>query len=165
MANVSLTRVNQKLSQVKVLLAMNHELSPVQLQAIVEAAAFHLVCAYQHYLRELAEVYGLKNTLAVRSEVDLITAFEAAKKYPAEAEELVSLKRSSSSWLSQLHDYYDSLWSLPRIMESQPTENLIPVVDVDQSSSAKPVDPATIAQWQVAFVDLVVRQRATSAEF
>ena len=79
MANLSLTRVNQKLAQAKILLssADGESLTPIHRNSIMEAAAFHLVSAYQHYLRELTETYGLKHAIGVRTELDLIKAFEA----------------------------------------------------------------------------------------
>lgn len=164
MANLSLTRVNQKLMQAKSLLQVVDEgsLTPVHLNAVLEGAAFHLICAYQHYLRELAETYGLKNVLSVRTEAELVNAFEAASKYPAEAEELVALRKDGSSWLAQLQGYYDSLWRQPVVNGTRDTDNLINLVDVD---FAIEVNLALILCWQGDFTALVMRQRETSAEF
>jgi len=166
MANLSLTRVNQKLMQTKHLLQVVNvdSLAPVHLNALLEGAAFHLICAYQHYLREIAETYNLKNVVALRSEDDLIGAFEAAKKYPAEAEELVTLRKDGKSWLVQLQSYYDSLWRLPVASENRDADNLISLVNMD-SADAVEVDLAVIQGWQRDFVALVMRQRETSAEF
>jgi hypothetical protein len=166
MANLSLTRVNQKLMQAKQLLQVVDvdSLSPVHLNALLEGAAFHLVCAYQHYLREIAETYSLKNVVTLRSEDDLIGAFEAAKKYPAEAEELVTLRKDAKSWLVQLQSYYDSLWRLPVVNENRDADNLINLVNVD-SVDLIDVDLGVIQGWQRDFTSLVLRQRETSAEF
>lgn len=164
MANLSLTRVNQKLMQAKSLLqhADESSVAPVHLNAVLEGAAFHLICAYQHYLRELAETYGLKNILSLRTEAELVSAFEAASKYPAEAEELVALRKDGSSWLAQLQVYYDSLWRQPVVNDVRDAENLIGLVDID---SAVEVNLALINAWQGDFTALVMRQRETSAEF
>ncbi len=166
MANLSLTRVNQKLMQAKSLLQTVDEgtVTPVHLNAVLEGAAFHLICAYQHYLREIAETYGLKNIITLRSELDLINAFEAAKKYPAEAHELNDLRKDSSLWLSQLHNYYDSLWRVPVIADIQETANLISLVDADKTPLVE-VNLDVIQGWQGDFTALVLRQRETSAEF
>jgi len=166
MANLSLTRVNQKLTQAKLLLQDVDEesLSPVHLNSLMEGASFHLVCAYQHYLREIAETYGLKNIIALRNESDLVAAFESAKKYPAEAQELNDLRKDPTSWLSQLHSYYDSLWRLPIAVDSQANESLINLVDVD-AADIREVDVGLIQGWQSEFTALVLRQRETSAEF
>ncbi len=166
MANLSLTRVNQKLMQAKQLLQVVdvNSLTPVHLNALLEAAAFHLMCAYQHYLREIAETYGLKNVVVVRSEDDLIGAFEAAKKYPSDAEELATLRKDANAWLVQLQRYYDSLWRLPVVSENRDSDNLISLVDID-SVDAIDVDLAVIQGWQREFTALVLRQRETSAEF
>lgn len=166
MTNLSLTRVNQKLMQAKALLDNLDEQSllPVHRNAVLEAAAFHLVCAHQHYLRELAENYGLKNIISLRNEQDLVSAFEAAKKYAVEAEELQELRKQPASWLSQLQVYYDSLWRTPVRAESVQSENLISLVDTD-SVSLPEVDIALVRNWQTEFTALVMRQRETSAEF
>ena len=166
MANLSLTRVNQKLMQAKQLLQVVdvNSLTPVHLNALLEGAAFHLMCSYQHYLREIAETYGLKNVVVLRSEDDLIGAFEAAKKYPAEAEELVALRKDVKSWLVQLQSYYDSLWRLPVVNENRDADNLINLVNVD-SVDLIDVDLGGVQGWQRDFTSLVLRQRETSAEF
>lgn len=166
MANLSLTRVNQKLMQAKLLVQGVDEesLSPVHRNALLEGAAFHLICAYQHYLREIAETYGLKNIIALRSEADLINAFEAAKKYPAEAQELNDLRKEPGSWLTQLQTYYDSLWRIPVIADVQQSENLISLVNTDDAAYPN-VDLSVILGWQGDFTALVLRQRETSAEF
>jgi len=166
MANLSLTRVNQKLMQAKQLLQVVDvdSLTPVHLNALLEGAAFHLVCAYQHYLREIAETYGLNNVVVLRSEDDLIGAFEAAKKYPAEAEELVALRKDATSWLVQLQSYYDSLWRSPVVSESRDSDNLITLVDINAVAIPR-VDVGVVLGWQREFTALVLRQRETSAEF
>lgn len=166
MANLSLTRVNQKLMQAKQLLQVvdPDSLMPVHLNALLEGAAFHLICAYQHYLREIAETYGLKNVVSLRSEEDLIGAFEAAKKYPAEAEELVALRKDAKSWLVQLQSYYDSLWRLPVVNQHHDSDNLISLVNMDSVDLIE-VDLVVIQGWQRDFMALVLRQRETSAEF
>jgi hypothetical protein len=164
MANLSLTRVNQKLMQTKQLLQVVDldSLTPVHLNSLLEGAAFHLMCAYHHYLREIAETYGLKNIVMLRSEDDLIAAFEVANKYPAEAEELVALRRDASSWLVQLQAYYDLLWRLPVVKETHDDNNLINLIAMD---SADKVDLSVIQAWLREFTALVLRQRETSAEF
>lgn len=166
MANLSLTRVNQKLMQAKHLLQVVdvNSIAPVHLNALLEGATFHLICAYQHYLREIAETYGLKNLVVLRSEDDLIGAFEAAKKYPAEAEELVTLRKDAKSWLVQLQNYYDSLWRLPVANEKRDSDNLINLVNMDSANPVE-VDLGVIQGWQRDFTALVLRQRETSAEF
>ena len=164
MANLSLTRVNQKLAQAKLLISGVDEkaLKPIHLNSLLEAAAFHLICAYQHYIREIAEIYGLKHAIGLQNEVDLIKAFEAAKKHPAEAEELAALRLSASSWLVQLQTYYDSLWQLPKLANPQ-SDDLISLVDVDKV--VMPVTIESVRHWHSEFVALVLRQRETSAEF
>ena len=165
MANLSLTRVNQKLAQAKLLISGVDEdsLKPLHRTALMEASAFHLVCAYQHYVREIAETYGLKHATGLKDETDLMKAFEAAKKHPAEAEELIALRLNVNSWLAQLQNYYDSLWQVPKSVSPHATEGLISLVDVDKI--VVPVNFKLIQEWHAEFVALVLRQRETSAEF
>lgn len=174
MANISLTRVNQKLTQARVLLdgVDANNLKPVHLNSLKEAAAFHLVCAYQHYLREIAETYGLKNTASIRTESELSEAFQAAKKHPVEAEELIALRQNANSWLGQLHKYYAALWDVPASnavatssSESQESDSIISVVNIDPRFDVSQVDIPSIQSWHADFVALVMRQRETSAEF
>jgi len=174
MANISLTRVNQKLAQVRALLdgVDVNNLTSVHCNALKEAAAFHLVCAYQHYLREIAETYWLKNVSGIRTESDLSEAFLAAKKHPAEAEELISLRKNTNSWLAQLHRYYDALWVVPVSTalatvseESQENEIIISAVNIDPRFDISQVDIPLILAWHTDFLALVKRQRETSAEF
>ncbi|RYY75651.1 MAG: hypothetical protein EOO52_09740 [Gammaproteobacteria bacterium] len=166
MANLSLTRVNQKLAQAKLLVTGVDEkaLTPVHRNSLLEASAFHLVCAYQHYIREVAETYGLKHAIGLQDESDLVKAFDAAKKHPAEAEELAALRSDSTSWLVQLQIYYDSLWQVPKLVTPQTSEELIGLVDLDRAAAA-PVTFESVLQWHSKFVALVLRQRETSAEF
>ena len=164
MANLSLTRVNQKLAQAKLAIqaAGSEQLTQIHINSQMEAAAFHLMCAYQHYLREIAETYGLKQTLGLRTEADLANAFIAAAKQPAEAEELSSLARNSQSWLAQLQRYYDSLWAVPVPITHQAEDALIPLINLEP---VEQVSPESISSWHKAFVELAMRQRETSAEF
>lgn len=162
MPNFSLTRVNQKLGQANALLQQPDASTQVHRQSLIEAVTFHLVCAYQHYLRELAETYGLKSVIGIATAGELVKAFEAAGKYPAEAQELVEL-RAGRSWLADLHSYYDSLWRTPSPASSPREEELINVVNIDQTAPVP--DLAQLIQWHKSFVELVKRQRQTSAEF
>ena len=162
-ANLSLTRVNHKIAQARQLLqgVDADSLKPIQRGAIIEAAAFHMVCAYQHYLREIAETYGLKGASAIADEPELIAAFASAHKHPAEAEELLSLQGDASSWLARLQAYYQSLWSQPKPAKTPADENFISLVEVE----VELVDVATLQHWLEEFVYLIQRQRETSAEF
>lgn len=172
MANISLTRVNQKLSQARVLLeAAVSELTPVHQNSLKEAVSFHLVCAYRHYLREIAETYGLKYSATIATESDLQEAFYQAKKHPVEAEELIALRANENSWLRQLHSYYDFLWSVPvpavvtAEVEQEGASDIIKLVNVDPTPASMEVNIPLLASWHGEFVALVRRQRETSAEF
>lgn len=171
MANLSLTRVNQKLNQARVLIQYleNADLTEVERDSYCEASAFHLTCAYRHYLKELAETYHLKSVSGFASEEELINAFVAAKKYPVEASELLSLRDQKGSWLWQLQEHYNSLWVPPRLVSTaeidhEHNSNLINLVEI--GAEGLPVfDPSKLNQWLGEFIGLVQRHRQTSAEF
>ncbi len=169
MPNLSLTRVSQKLAQAKILLDCVDEaaITPIHLNSLKEAATFHLICAYQHYLREIAEAYWLKNIINIRTETDLINAFQVAKKQPAEAEELIALRNDANSWLGQLHTYYESLWMMPSVVAHEPESDdlLIKTINLESSFDMAQVNLALISFWHESFIALVMRQRETSAEF
>jgi hypothetical protein len=180
MANLSLVRVNQKLAQAMVMLervkqATANASEALWVNAARESIAFHLMCAYQHYLREIAETYFIKHPGSITTEADLVLAFQAAKKHPAEVNELLALRQAPDSWLHQLHVYYESLWrvSAPANLTSLPTgspktslpENLIELVNVEQEVKNEQVEVGVMFTWHQAFVALVMRQRQTSAEF
>ena len=168
MTNRSLIRVNQKLAQALILLrgAEAENLSIIHINSILEGAAFHLVCAYQHYLRELTEVYGVKQILEVGDESALVKALQSAARHPAEAHELLELRIDQRSWLAQLYAYYNSLWKVPIIDEPHDDDHsLIQVVNLDAVEEMPQVTASVIAGWHTAFVELVRRQRETSAEF
>lgn len=169
MPNLSLTCVNQKLAYAKSLLQVMDELNltPVRLNSLKEAAAFHMMCAYHHYLREIAETYWLKNSASIQTEVDLIAAFQAAKKHPSEAQELIALRDDGNSWLAHLHTYYESLWAVPTALanDKQNDELLIKIVNLESSFDLTRVDSTVVAFWCESFTELLLRQRATSVEF
>ena len=169
MANLSLTRVNQKLAQARVLLENGNDstLALLHNNSLKEAIAFHLVCAYRHYLREIAETYWLKGIAAIHSEADLMNALDVAKKQPAEAGELISLRKDVSSWLSQLHLYYESLWLVPVSADNKYEfrNNLIDTVNLEPNFNTASVTLELLVLWHQSFLVLVARQRETSAEF
>ncbi|MES2676392.1 MAG: DUF6586 family protein [Pseudomonadota bacterium] len=169
MPNLSLTCVNQKLAYAKSLVQAldDSTLTAVCLNSLKEAAAFHLMCAYHHYLHEIAETYWLKNSASIKTEAELIAAFQAARKHPSEAEELIALRKEVNSWSTQLHTYYESLWSVPAVAlnNKQNNELLIKIVNLESSFNLIQVDATLIASWYESFAELVLRQRATSAEF
>lgn len=173
MANLSLTQVNLKIQMARrqIALATAAE-GKIERQASMESALFLLLNAYQHYLRELAENYHLKNIKDIQSSDQLLAAFQIANKVPAELNELLVLANDKTSWLAQMQSAYASLWSMPlnpvrgydevvREADSQ----LIQLMPVSADLASASLQIANVEQWVDAFVDTVKRQRLTSAEF
>lgn len=137
--------------------------------AILDAVVFHLMCGYQNYLRELAENYRVVNFSLIDSEASLLSALDLIGKVPSEAVELSNLRHQPSSWLTQLHSYYESLWLAsdlgPPVNKASP-ENVIPLVSLDEESFTHPrVQLEQVTVWEKAFSELIARQRETSCEY
>ena len=177
MANASLSRVNQKLAYARALLKIasvsGHPTSAaerLQLQALMDAVVFHLVCGFHHYLRELAENYRVADVAEINDCSSLVAALAAIDKAPAEATELTLLVDESNSWLGQLQRYYKSVWSVSKDDSEHrdndaESDNLIAVKILEGSDQDLDVDLEILRQWENAFSSLIARQRETSSEY
>lgn len=173
MANKSLAMVNQKLAYARATMALLDTLSApanasqrLQQQALLDAGAFHLRCAYSHYLRELGENYALPQVAHIESEEDLRKAFSAQGKSPAELQELLQLGERSDSWLSHLKRAYQACWRLADSNAVAADPSRIQVVNLDAApESNEPISRARLTDWYRALTDLIARQRETSAEY
>ncbi len=169
MAASNLSLVNQKLAYCRAMMKLiQAEPAPkraddrLKRQALLDAGAFHLLCAYHHYLRELAENYAVPDTSRILSEQDLLRALERLGKNPSEARELQALNDDADSWLAGLRNAYDTFWQPPAGDSAQRIE----VVDLDSPpGAARQVSRETLEGWYRAFNELVERQRETSAEY
>lgn len=171
MPNTSLTMVNQKLAYCRATRAMaeglpeaTHAGQRLQLQALLDAGAFHLLCAYRHYVRELGENYVLPRVTEINSEDDLEKALAAQGKTPVEIRELQQLRRDPNSWLAQLQASYQACWQLP-VGRPGGSEAFIQAVDLDAPAAPQPVTVDTLNTWYRAFNELVARQRESSTEW
>lgn len=170
MAATSLSLVNQKLAFCRALMKLiRQEPEPreasarMRCQSLLDAAAFHLFCAYRHYLREVAENYMVANSADIVSEDDLINALQRMGKVPSEARELKGLREDSDSWLTELQSAYEACWQLsdPVAMSQR-----IQVMDLDAPKGrSKSVTRERLESWFDAFGRLIERQRETSAEY
>jgi hypothetical protein len=173
MAITYLQLVNQKLAYARALLRALQPLGlpataaqRLEQQSLIDAISFHLACAYRHYLRELAQNYGIKQAEGISTEAHLKTALAGQDKTAAEVLELQVLRQQPDSWMSLMHEHYESCWTLP----SEPTQEvavpeseLIRVYDLDSRPEA--VDYSLLIRWHDEFVALTGRQRETSAEY
>ena len=177
MANSSLSLVNQKLAYARATLkeAAFPEggaiaTKKLQQQALLDAAVFHLMCGFNHYLREVAETYQVKEVATVNDCASLWAALSAMDKEPAEALELQLLAGDNASWLGQLQRYYQSLWATPKAEpehrgKEEEQENLIAVKVIDVVDETQEVDLEVIQSWAASFSAMVARQRETSSEY
>lgn len=166
----SLTQVNQKLAYARALFkqcwreadsqSVNRRLTS---QALLDGAVFHLLCAYRHYLRELAETYAVPEAGQILTEADLVEALENLGKNPAEARELLALRWDSDSWLTGLQTAYNACWETP---EPEANRHRIKVLDLE-APEGRPGQVTTerLQRWLEAFEELTERQRETSAEY
>lgn len=176
MANASLSLVNQKLAYARVLLKQAStsglaatSMGRLQLQATLDAAVFHLVCGFDHYLREVAENYQVKDVEAIHDCSGLLSALAAIDKEPSEALELALLSQDPASWVGQMEHYYKSLWFTARPRKDnrapQVDSDLIPVKAIPAIDDPREVDLDAVHAWERSFAALIARQRETSSEY
>lgn len=171
MSQTSLAMVNQKLAYSRATMALLDGLSDatnasqrLQHQALLDAGAFHLLCAYSHYLRELGENYALPNVLRIMTEDDLQQALAKQGKEPAEIRELQQLRHHSDSWLAELNASYQACWTLSEPV-STALEGRIAVMNLDAPAVARPVTRERLRHWYSELTELIARQRETSSEY
>jgi hypothetical protein len=168
-----LSLVNQKLAFAGAIIRLLNApqiRQPLEQQALVDAAAFHLAMGLHFYLRELAEHHRIKNVSAIYSVQDLVAALQQSDSTSSESSELLSLTQANGTWLHQLTGYYTQLSKSPEKPKEKKAfgqENLIDLVElteVDESPLLK-LTPELLASWFDNFRVLVLRQRDTSAEY
>lgn len=169
----SLSLVNQKLAHARALVRAvsissipDNATEHLTQQALLDGAVFHLVCGYQHYLRELAENYRVKNLDSVKDEKTLADVLAELGKESAEVVELALIKDAVDSWLSQLQRYYQQLWALPLDVSDNhnlKSDTLIPLVVLDDVTRG--VTLQQVEAWEKSFSTIIARHRETSAEY
>src|SRR5690554_869536 len=169
--------VNQKLSCARALLRLVNDLpTPLPTNqriphtALLQGAVFHLIYAYQFYIREIAERRQVARHLHIESEDQLLAAFESAGAPPSDALELSSLRRDPHSWVAKMHEAYAAIGHLPTQKDKNAVETnrdrLIAVVAIDsESGDTQALTQLQISEWEKAFSDLILRQREVSAEY
>lgn len=171
----SLSLVNQKLAYARALLALvqgqgtnEKAADALQRKALLDATVSHLVCGYQHYLRELAEGLRVKSSGSVKAERDLVGALTEIGKTSSEADELLALRIKDDSWLANLYRSYEQQWAMtakPSASRAATDENLIGAVAIDQSLETTEASVTNVMLWYNALVDVIQRQRETCAEY
>jgi len=114
--------------------------------ANTESALFHLYCAYQSLLWEIANTYDvtMESHLAL---VDLLAIFQKANKVSGELNQLGELERNPASWLSNMLLGWSRVQTLGvvkvRTVASAPaTSAAITVCDVSEDVSLQQLE-----QW------------------
>lgn len=170
MGSASLGMVNQKLAYTRALLTQLRVLPEANAgqrlarQAVLDAGIFHLVCAYNHYLRELAEHYAVTQVEQITTENDLEQALLAQGKSPAELHELQELRRQPESWLTQLHASYDACWRLPN---QKPVQSAMRIQALDLEAASAPLAMTEKRLQEVceALEELITRHRESVTEW
>lgn len=170
MGSASLGMVNQKLAYTRALLTQLRVLPEANAgqrlarQAVLDAGIFHLVCAYNHYLRELAEHYAVTQIEQITTENDLEQALLAQGKSPAELHELQELRRQPESWLTQLHASYDACWRLPNQKPVQ-SATRIQALDLEAASAPVAMTEKRLQGMCEAAEELITRHRESVTEW
>jgi len=169
--------VNQKLSCARALLKLINDLpTPLPTNqriphtALLQGSVFHLIYAYQFYIREIAERRQIARYLHIESENQLVAAFESAGVIPSEALELNSLRQDPHSWVAKMHEAYAAIGLLPTQKDKSPAEtsrdHLIAIVALDpESGDTEMLTQRQVSEWEKAFSDLIFRQREVGAEY
>ncbi len=173
-----LSLVNQKLAyttaivnQLNLSLVESKPSNKLLLQALGDAAVFHLAMALHFYLRELAEQHRIKNLSTIASIQDLASALEQSDKISSEVSELLELIQTNDTWLSQLTDYYGHLFQSPVKLKEKKAfgqgENQIELIELTEVGvgSLAQLTPGLLVSWLDSFRALVIRQRETTAEY
>lgn len=176
MAITHLSLVNQALANAAALLAMwgardtRTSQARIERRALAAAALQQMAQGYRFYVREIAEQYQLKGLAQLDSAAALAAALTAAGRAPGEAQELQQLEADTHSWLAAL-----------LAAARQQTASPVPAPEVKAFAAAlqseeaapelislveEPAEPnVNLPLWLQAFRQLVLRQRATSAEY
>ena len=172
-----LSLVNQKLAFAGATLSLLNSPSgeqinsrKLELQALGDAAVFHMMMALHFYLRELAELHQIKNPAAIYSVQDLNTALLQLDKTSSVSSEIVALSQLNGSWLNQLIQYYEQLSKSPQKPKDKKAfgqEHLIEIVELTEANGQPSINltPELLTLWLESFRALVIRQRETSAEY
>lgn len=171
MAN-HLSLVNQKLNFARVMLAQfepDRDLSDHSplVSAQCEAVLLHLYTAYHFYLRELADVNGVKSAALITSLDELSEVLQGSGRQPTEIAELRGLVSERSSWLSRMIASHAQIFQSPKpkTQMKNTSNNLIVVVDLNREEEQALPNHQTLQSWLQEFILIVLRHRETSAEY
>jgi hypothetical protein len=174
MAASYLSRVNLKLAQTSYIIGLLEVDSAAghRQKALIEASLFHLNLAFIFYVRELAELNGVKAHHALNSVNQLDESLRALARQSSDVRELSLLVGESGSWLKQLLGAYDALFfSAPTIKVEKAfpvsSGSVIPLVDVlglPEVFDEIEISIGDLKHIHSAFMALVIRQRETNTE-
>ena len=140
--------------------------------ALIDACLFHLQLAFKFYLRELAELNGVKSHYSICSISELGDALRSLGRQSSDVRELSDLAIGAGTWLRRLQSSYELLsFSSSPLKQAKAfpvaSGSVIPLVDVSEVpeylGEAK-VSVDGLAFIYDAFLQLIVRQRETNAE-
>ncbi|MFT7301042.1 MAG: hypothetical protein ACI89Z_001510 [Porticoccus sp.] len=165
--NAYLSAVNQKLYFSKLLLGqIQSELScNAQLkEALCQSVLHQLVCAYRHYLREIATTYQFKSPESIFVIEHLSSCLASINKHPGEAQEIANLEANPDSWLYQLMYVYKQSLDLPRPEGKTVESSPIAVMQVDQQVDCISLGYEQLIIWYKNFQEMVDRHRSLMIE-
>ena len=165
--NAYLSAVNQKLYFSKLLLGQiqpEHNCTAQLKEALCPSVLHQLICAYRHYLREIATTYQFKSPESISVIEHLSSCLASINKHPGEAQEIANLEANPDSWLYQLLSVYQQSLELPQqeatIIESSP----IAVMQVDQQVDCISLGYDQLIIWYENFQEMVDRHRSLMIE-
>lgn len=173
---------NQQLTFARVQLeAAANATSTLSRRAHWQASVAQLVLALECYAGELQGLYGLKSPLSVGAELfsTLVRDAQHAGKVCVEAEQLASLEKDRTSWLSRLWQWQNNL---PRLAMSTSRRSVLAETSLTEAEKQRSagIDIIDVSEQEVdslgfseqrlkdtlnMFSSLVERQRSDGAEF
>lgn len=173
MAISNFSRVNQKLSFVRVLLRLATEddsESRLHQDALLTSALMQFGMAFHFYIREVADRAHVKTAHLLNNFDELESALLQNQQYSAEVAEIKNLLEQPHSWLGQLRLCLDESKQSPAKPKEKkafrPDENLIEIVEISTAENESPLvlSSAILRAWLANFDELIQRHRETGAE-
>ena len=158
MSNSWQAQVNQKLYFAQLLLTDASDKSGSSEQALLQAAAFHLVTAYRLYLKEIAQNQN-HSTNAVDAR-NACRQFAAQGWVCQELEELARLEEDGQWPVRLLLAYYEIIGEAAAPTTTKAAPNSIAMADITEAADAD-----IYRQWLQQFQIVIAAQRESAQEW
>ncbi len=174
MSGIYLARTNQKLNfsrlhidALKGALESTGWSKHALIESYNESVLFHLVSAYDAFLREIAETYRL-DTERLQGYRSLVAEIERSGQESPEISEIGELERDATSWLHKLLAAYEACWHGSDRRQKVTATSSVSEIHVLQVNPDHAEDRDVVAElenWLHSLRELVDRLRAGMQEW